>query len=111
MLRTLGASRRMATGSVLLEGVVIGAGGTVLGVALGLGLASGLIALTRGMDVPVGTLDVTAGAAITAAVIGMLVTLLGAFWPAHRAGRVSPIRAVLGSAEVRGRASKRRLAI
>ena len=111
MLRTLGASRRMATASVLLEALVIGAVGTLLGLALGLGMASGLIALMRGMDVPVGTLDVTAGAAVTAAVIGMLVTLLGAFWPAHRAGRVSPIRAVLGSAEVRGRASKRRLVI
>jgi putative ABC transport system permease protein len=111
MLRTLGASRRMATASVLLEALVIGAVGTLLGLALGLGMASGLIALMRGMDVPVGTLDVTAGAAITAAAIGVLVTLVGAFWPAHRAGRVSPIRAVLGSGEVRGRASKRRLAI
>jgi putative ABC transport system permease protein len=111
MLRTLGASRRMATASVLVEALVIGAVGTVLGLGLGLGMASGLIALMRGMDVPVGSLDVTASAAITAAVIGILVTLLGAFWPAHRAGRVSPIRAVLGSGEVRGRASKRRLAI
>lgn len=111
MLRTLGASRRMATASVLVEALVIGAVGTVLGLGLGLGMASGLIALMRGMDVPVGSLDVTASAAITAAVIGILVTLLGAFWPAHRAGRVSPIRAVLGSGEVRGRASMRRLAI
>ena len=105
------ASRRMATASVLLEALIIGAVGTLFGLALGLAMASGLIALMRGMDVPVGTLDVTAGAAITAALIGMLVTLLGAFWPAHRAGRVSPIRAVLGGGEVRGRASKRRLAI
>ena len=111
MLRTLGASRRMATASVLLEALVIGAVGTLLGLALGLGMASGLIALMRDMDVPVGALDLSAGAAITAAVIGMLVTLLGAFWPAHRAGRVSPIRAVLGSAEVRGRATKQRLAV
>jgi putative ABC transport system permease protein len=111
MLRTLGASRRMATASVLLEALVIGAIGTLLGLALGLGMASGLIALMRGMDVPVGALDVTAGAAVTAAVIGMLVTLLGAYWPAHRAGRVSPIRAVLGNSEVRGRASWRRLAV
>ncbi len=111
MLRTLGASRGMATASVLLEALIIGAVGTLFGLALGLGMASGLIALMRGMDVPVGTLSVTPGAAVTAALIGMLVTLLGAFWPAHRAGRVSPIRAVLGSGATRGRASKRRLAI
>jgi putative ABC transport system permease protein len=111
MLRTLGASRAMATGSVLTEALVIGAVGTALGLALGLGLASGLISLMRGMDVPVGTLDVSASAAITAAVIGIVVTLLGAFWPAHRAGRVSPIRAVVGNPQVRTKASKRRLAV
>jgi putative ABC transport system permease protein len=111
MLRTLGASRRMATVSVLTEALVIGAVGTLLGLALGLGLASGLISLMRGMGVPVGTLDVSASAGITAAVIGIVVTVLGAFWPAHRAGRVSPIRAVVGGAQVRGSASKRRLAV
>jgi putative ABC transport system permease protein len=111
MLRTLGASRAMATASVLTEALVIGVAGTVLGLALGLGLASGLISLMRGMDVPVGTLDVSVSAAITAAVIGIVVTLLGAFWPAHRAGRVSPIRAVVGNAQVRTKASKRRLVV
>ena len=65
----------------------------------------------RGMDMPVGDLDVSAGAAITAAVIGILVTLLGAFWPAHRAGRVSPIRAVVGTAQTREGGTKRRLAL
>ena len=65
----------------------------------------------RGMGVPVGTLDISAGAAITAAFIGIVVTLLGAFWPARRAGRISPIRAVLGDAQVRRTAPKRRLVI
>jgi putative ABC transport system permease protein len=111
MLRTLGASRRMATMTVLTEALVIGAVGTLFGLALGLGLAAGLISLMRGMGVPVGALDVSASAAITAAVIGIVVTLLGAFWPAHRAGRVSPIRAVIGGAQVSGRPSKRRLAV
>jgi putative ABC transport system permease protein len=111
LLRTLGASRIMATVSVLTEALVIGAVGTVLGLALGLALAAGLIALMRGMDVPVGALDVSPSAAATAAVIGIAVTLLGAFWPAHRAGRVPPIRAVVGGSQARGRASKRRLAV
>jgi putative ABC transport system permease protein len=111
MLRTLGASRAMATVSVLTEALVIGAAGTVLGLALGLGLASGLIALMRGMDVPVGTLDVSVSATVTAAIIGIVVTLVGAFWPARRAGRVSPIRAVLGDVQTRREAPKRRLAV
>src|SRR5215208_817069 len=111
MLRTLGASRGMAMASVLTEALVLGIVGTVLGLGLGLLLASGLISLMRGMGVPVGTLDVSPDAAITAACIGIVVTLLGAFWPARRAGRISPIRAVLGSAQVHRTASKRRLLI
>jgi putative ABC transport system permease protein len=111
MLRTLGASRRMAMSSVLVEALVLGVVGTALGLALGLLLASGLISLMRGMGVPVGTLDLSAGAAITAAFVGIVVTLLGAFWPARRAGRISPIRAVLGNADVHRSASKRRLII
>jgi len=111
MLRTLGASRRMAMGSVLIEALVLGIVGTVLGLGLGLLLASGLISLMRGMGVPVGSLHFSIGAAITAAFIGIIVTLLSAWWPARRAGRISPIRAVLGNAQVRRTASKRRLVI
>ena len=99
MLRTLGASRRMATSSILVEALILGIVGTVLGLGLGLLLASGLISLMRGMSVPVGTLHVSAGAAIVAAFIGIVATMLGAFWPARRAGRISPIRAVLGSGD------------
>src|SRR6185503_272931 len=62
MLRTLGASRGMATMSVLVEALVLGVVGTALGLALGLGLAAGLISLMRGMGVPVGTLDVSLNA-------------------------------------------------
>jgi putative ABC transport system permease protein len=111
MLRTLGASRRMAMLSVLTEALVLGVVGTVFGLALGLLLASGLISLMRGMGMPVGTLHVSPGPAATAAVMGLVVTLLGAFWPARRAGRISPIRAVLGDRQVRGSASKRRLLV
>jgi putative ABC transport system permease protein len=96
-LRTLGASRGLVTRTILTEALAIGAIGSLLGLALGVGLAAGLIALMRGLEMPVGTLQVTPGPAIIAVVVGMLVTTAGAAWPARRAGRVSPIRAVLGS--------------
>ena len=54
----------------------------------------------RGIGVPVGTLARQRRRRDHGRrVIGIVVTLLGAFWPARRAGRVSPIRAVLGSGE------------
>jgi putative ABC transport system permease protein len=65
----------------------------------------------RGMGLPVGDLEASTGAAVTAAVVGIVVTMLAAYWPAHRAGRVSPVQAVVGNVQVRQSASKRRLAI
>src|SRR4051812_2400856 len=100
-LRTLGASRGSITRTILVEALIVGALGSVVGLGLGIGLASGLIALLRGMEMPVGALVVTPGPAITAVVVGMLVTAAGAVWPARRAGRISPIRAVLGARGVR----------
>ncbi|HET8759055.1 MAG TPA: FtsX-like permease family protein [Solirubrobacteraceae bacterium] len=109
-LRTLGASRRLVTRTVLVEAATIGVVGSVLGLGLGVGLALGLIALMRGVGMPVGDVHVTAGPAIAAFILGMVVTLLGAAWPARRAGRISPIRAVLGSRGARTTPSRRRLA-
>jgi putative ABC transport system permease protein len=100
-LRTLGASRRLVTRTILIEAGTIGLVGSVLGLALGVGLAVGLIAVMRGMEMPVGSVHVTAGPAITAVLIGLIVTLAGAAWPARRAGRIAPIRAVLGDRGVR----------
>jgi putative ABC transport system permease protein len=44
----------------------------------------------------VGTLAISGGAAGIAVLTGMLATFVGAYWPARRAGRIAPIRAVLG---------------
>jgi putative ABC transport system permease protein len=109
-LRTLGAPRRLVTRTIVTEALVVGALGSVLGLGLGVGLAGGLIALMRGMEMPVGTLQVSAGPAVVAVLIGMVVTAGGALWPARRAGRVEPIRAVLGSRGVRKAPRHRRLA-
>src|SRR3954452_16859588 len=66
MLRTLGASRAMVARTVLTEAMVVGVVGTALGLGLGLGLAQGLIAMMRGLGMPIGSLSVSPGAAITA---------------------------------------------
>jgi putative ABC transport system permease protein len=110
-LRTLGASRRLVTRTILLEAAMIGSAGSLLGLGLGIALAGGLIALMRGMGMPVGTLYVTAGPAIAAVALGLVVTTIGAAWPARRAGRVAPIRAVLGTRGVRRAPRRTRLAV
>ncbi len=71
--------------------------GSLLGLALGLGLAAGLISLMKGVGLPVGNVQVTAIPAIVAVIVlGMAATAVGAWWPARRAGRTSPIVAAQG---------------
>ncbi|UGS36975.1 ABC transporter permease [Capillimicrobium parvum] len=104
-LRTLGATRGTVVRTVLVEALVVGVAGTLVGLLLGLGLALALIAAMRGFGLPVGGLSVGAGALIAAIVVGLVVTLVAAIWPARRAGRVEPIRAVLGGRDVQRRPS------
>src|SRR3954451_21197056 len=110
-LRTLGATPGMVVRTVLVEAVVIGVVGTLVGLGVGLGLAQGLIRAMNGLGLPVGHLSVGPGSVVAAVVIGLVVTVLGALWPARRAGRVAPIRAVLGATEERRRPRKRRAAV
>ena len=97
MLRTLGATRAMITRSVLVEALLLGAIGALIGLGLGVALAKGLIALMREIGFPVGRLAFTWIAPVAAVATGLLTAVLGALQPARRAGRVSPIRAILGA--------------
>jgi putative ABC transport system permease protein len=104
MLRTLGATRGMITRSVLTEAALLGIIGVVLGVGLGVVLALGLAWLMReALDFPVGDLRFTWLAPVAAVATGLGTALLGALTPARRAGRTSPIRAVLGTEGLRAR--------
>jgi putative ABC transport system permease protein len=108
MLRTLGAGRRRITGSVLREAALLGLLGSAVGLGLGVLLAQGLIALMKALNFPVGNLTFTPIAPIAAVATGLLTALLGALHPARRAGRTSPIRAVLGTEGLRPRLRPRR---
>ncbi len=108
MLRTLGTSRGKIASSVLTEALVLGLIGSVVGLGLGIGLALLLIELMRELDFPVGDLVLTPLAPVAAVVTGLVTAVGGAFHPARRAGRTSPIRAVLGTEGLRSRLRARR---
>ena len=108
-LRTIGASRKQIRRAVLLEALVIGVIASVVGFALGVGLAYGLNWLFKQLDLelPTTTMVIAPRTVILAFVIGIVVTVLAAFVPSLRATRVSPILAVREGAELpRGRFSR-----
>jgi putative ABC transport system permease protein len=96
-LRTLGASRRQVLRSIILEALVVGILGSLVGLFGGLLLAKGLFWFfdVIGFDLPnTGIVGLTRAAVITALVAGILVTLIASLRPAFRATKVPPIAAV-----------------
>jgi putative ABC transport system permease protein len=95
-LRTLGASRRQVLASVIIEALVVGVVASVIGLFLGLLLASGLFWLfdAVGFTLPNTGLVLETRTVIVALLAGILVTLLASLRPALRATRVPPIAAV-----------------
>ncbi len=108
MLRTLGAGRGMVLRSVMLEALLLGIVGSLIGLGLGVGLALGLIAIIKMFDFPIGGLEFTSTALIAGLIVGIVVTLFGAAYPAIKASRIPPIRAVLGVSQERSKPNRKR---
>ncbi len=95
LLRAAGASRGQLTRFILLQALVIGAVGSLLGVALGALLAAVMAAWIRTVGtVPLGAPTIGLLDVVVAVAIGLAVTLAAAVEPARRAGRVSPVEAL-----------------
>ncbi len=96
LLRALGASRGQLTGSVVMEAVVVGLIGSVLGVAAGFGLSQLLYASMSafGFEMPGSGLTATPSAVIVPLVAGLAITILAAWAPAARAGAIPPVEAM-----------------
>lgn len=101
MLRTLGATRRQVRRLILREALALGVVGTALGLGAGALIAIGLVALLSAIGFPVSGLAFSTPGLVAAVAGGLAVTLAGALVPAVRAGRTSPIRALLGASETR----------
>ena len=96
-MRALGASRRRLATGVLFEALILATVGAAFGLALGYGLAELLASAMRSLfSLPLSALKVTPGAAIVAVAVGLLATVAGVLYPALRAGRIPPIRALTG---------------
>ncbi|MFF8395520.1 ABC transporter permease [Streptomyces sp. NPDC016172] len=103
LLRALGADRRQVRRSVLTEALLLGLVGSTLGLAVGIGLAAGLIALMGllGMNIDADEMEIGWVTPVAAYVVGLGVTFVAAYLPARRAAGVSPM-AALSDAEVAG---------
>ncbi|SFC14543.1 ABC transporter permease [Streptomyces aidingensis] len=96
LMRAIGASRKQVYRSVLIEALLLGVVGSVLGFAAGLGIAVGLMALMGALGMNLSTDDLTIGVSVPVIgmVVGVTVTLLAAWLPARRAARVTPMDAL-----------------
>ncbi|MFE3290320.1 ABC transporter permease [Rhodococcus sp. NPDC059234] len=96
LLRAVGASRKQVGRSVVLEALVVGLLGSVLGIAAGVALAYGLRSLLNTFDVglPSGSLQLAPRTVIVALVVGVLVTVVSAYAPARRAAKIPPVAAM-----------------
>lgn len=96
LMRAIGSSRKQVNRSVLVEATLLGVFGSILGVGAGVGLAVGLMKLmsAAGMDLSTRDLTVKATTPVIGLVLGVVVTVLAAYLPARRAGKVSPMAAL-----------------
>ncbi|MFD8736828.1 ABC transporter permease [Streptomyces sp. NPDC059618] len=96
LMRAIGSSRKQVNRSVLAEALLLGVTGSVLGVGAGIGIAVGLMKLMSmtGMNLSTDDLTVAWTTPVIGMVLGVVVTVLAAYLPARRAGKVSPMAAL-----------------
>ncbi len=100
LLRAIGASKRQVSTSMFVEAGVIGVIGSFLGFASGIGLLQALSALLNafGVEIPTKGLSVSVSTLVITVLVGTIVTLVSAIFPALRAGRVPPLAALRDTA-------------
>jgi putative ABC transport system permease protein len=96
LLRALGASRGQILRSVTVEALAVGLVASAGGILVGMGLASGLLALMEGMgmSMPGSALVLGTGTVVTSVIVGVVVTLVASLVPAVKASRIAPLAAL-----------------
>ncbi|MEV0373670.1 FtsX-like permease family protein [Streptomyces sp. NPDC050636] len=96
LLRAVGASRRQVVRSVLAEAGLLGLISSVVGFALGTGIAVGLRAVlnANGAGFPDGPVIISPAAVLSALGVGVVVTVLAAWLPSRKAAKIAPVEAL-----------------
>lgn len=111
LLHALGASKRQVRQVVLVEAMIIGLLGSLVGMAAGLGVTKLISRLFSSIGLELsGTLPTLAPRTVVVSlVVGIGVTLIAAYRPARKAGAVPPVVAMRMDAMTGERALGRRL--
>ena len=111
LLRAIGASRGQVLRSVILEAFTVGFAASVVGVGFGILLAIGLNNLMKsvGFSGPDTPIIIPMSAVISSVVVGTVITLLSAVFPARRAATIAPVAAMRDVAVESVLTSRRRL--
>jgi putative ABC transport system permease protein len=112
LLRALGASRRQVTRSVLVEAFLVGTVSSAIGLGVGALIATALKALlgTFGLKIS-GGLPIEVRTVVWCFAVGILVTLVAAYFPARRAAKIPPVAAMRDDVALPTRSLRRRLII
>lgn len=113
LLRVLGAKRRQILSSVLVEGLVLGVAGSLVGLGLGVLTAKLLRTLFKavGADMPATSTVIESRTVLVSLLVGVLITMLSALAPALRATRVPPLAALREGVASEQRSSRRPVVI
>ncbi|MGI9610864.1 MAG: FtsX-like permease family protein, partial [Acidimicrobiia bacterium] len=89
------AGRGQIRNTILIEAILVGVIGSVLGIVCGVGVAELIKALfeSQGGFPETGTV-ISMRTVIVALVVGLIATLVSALLPAFKAGRISPVEAI-----------------
>lgn len=113
LLRAMGASKRQVNRSVLAEAFVVGLVGTTIGVGVGYLLAMALrwVFGKLGLDLAGVPMPLALRTLIAAYLAGMVTTLVAAYLPARRAGRISPVAAMRDEVALPETSMRRRMVV